>query len=80
MGEEMDNLVSDLVNKKYETLAKEKFTYKKIGSFYFIIDAETSNKCSADGKVLRSKGVKKLAETLFLLREGYKKQLEQEEG
>ena len=61
-----------------DDLAKEKFTYKKIGSFYFIIDAETGNKCSADGKVLRSKGVKKLAETLFLLREGYKKQLEQE--
>ncbi|AGG57955.1 hypothetical protein VPBG_00183 [Vibrio phage helene 12B3] len=58
---------------------EEKFTYKKIGSFYFIIDAETGNKCTANGKVLRSKGVKKLAETLFLLREGYKKQLEQEE-
>ena len=60
-----------------DDLAKERFTYKKIGSFYFIIDAETGNKCSADGKILRSKGVKKLAETLFLLREGYKKQLEQ---
>ncbi len=56
---------------------EEKFTYKKIGSFYFIIDTETGNKCAADGKVLRSKGVKKLAETLFLLREGYKKQLQQ---
>ena len=61
-----------------ELTPEEKFTYKKIGSFYFIIDAETGNKCSADGKILRSKGVKKLAETLFLLREGYKKQLQQE--
>ena len=72
--EVFDKVASEMV---IEDLAKEKFTYKKIGSFYFIIDAETGNKCSADGKVLRSKGVKKLAETLFLLREGYKKQLEQ---
>ena len=72
--EVFDKVASEMV---IDDLANEKFTYKKIGSFYFIIDSETGYKCSANGKILRSKGVKKLAETLYLLREGYKKQLEQ---
>lgn len=59
-----------------EDIAKQKFTYQKVGGFYYIIDSETGNKVSLYGKVFRAKGVTKLGKTLFMLREAYKKQLE----
>ncbi|QZI87214.1 hypothetical protein MYOV085v1_p0195 [Vibrio phage 355E48.1] len=60
---------------------EEKFTYKKIGSFYFTIDAETGNKCITErGKrtPFRTTVLKKVMIELSYLREGYKKQLLQE--
>lgn len=63
-----------------EQQVKQRFGFKKIGSFYYIIDNDTGNKCVANGKVLRSKGVKRLGETLYMLREGYKKQLMMEDS
>lgn len=61
-----------------EEKAKAKFTYKKIDSFYYIIDSESNKMVGLHGKVFRSKGIKKLSETLFMLREAYKKQLKME--
>ncbi|CAM0059014.1 hypothetical protein VPHK406_0183 [Vibrio phage K406] len=64
-----------------ELTPEEKFTYKKIGSFYFIIDAETGNKCITEqGKrtPFRTTVLKKVVIELSYLREAYKKQLEQE--
>ncbi len=62
-----------------EQMIQDKSTFKKINGFYFIIDSETGNKCTVNGKILRAKGVKKLSETLYLLREGYKKSLQQQD-
>ncbi len=61
-----------------EDKVKAKFTYKKIDSFYYIIDSESDKMVGLHGKVFRSKGIKKLSETLFMLREAYKKQLKME--
>lgn len=59
-----------------EEKAKQKFPYRKINGFYYIIDTDSGKKVGLHGKVFRAKGIKKLSETLFMLREGYKKQLE----
>ena len=60
---------------------REKFITKKIGSFYFIIDTETGNKCITEkGKrtPFRTKVFKKVVIELSYLREAYGKQLQQE--
>lgn len=62
-----------------EEQAKAKFKHKKINGFYYIIDTGSGKKVGLHGKVFRSKGIKKLSETLFMLREAYKKQLKMEE-
>jgi hypothetical protein len=75
--ESFEEIATEIV---IEDIAKEKFTFKKIGSFYFIIDTETGSKCITQvgkTKPFRTRVKDKLALELMRLREGYKKQLEQ---
>jgi len=73
-----DELLKDKTERELVQKAKDKFTFKKVGSFYFIVDSESGKKVGLHGKVFRAKGMLKLATTLYRLREAYKKQLEQE--
>ncbi|AUR91616.1 coil containing protein [Vibrio phage 1.161.O._10N.261.48.C5] len=81
MGEDMNKLIADSVENVHQQIAKEKFITKKIGSFYFIIDTETGNKCITEkGKrtPFRTTVLKKVIIEMSYLQEGYKKQLQQE--
>jgi hypothetical protein len=74
---DLEEFTEKLFTEDFTQQAKEKFTFKKIGSFYFIIDTEADQRVGLNGKVFRAKSKTKLASTLYKLREGYKKQLEQ---
>ena len=78
----MNTEVQEILNKvkediDIEDLIKRKFTFKKVKGFYYIIDSRSGSKVSLNGRVFRSKGKTKLADMLWKLREGYRKQLEQ---
>lgn len=81
--EEVEELTRNLVTENYTQQAKDKFSFKKVNGFYYIIDTETGNKCitqTGKTKPFRTRTVTKLSEELYKLRTAYKKHLEMQEA